>query len=169
MSANSSKEKDTSKDTSTNEIPEEVVSPELAARWPKDAESLLKTRYDAFVKGDVDFILATHHPETRSQVERAAVEAWSSGSQWKGLRIDNVEVKSDKTFIRFTARYQREDETTNHTEDAEFRFFQKRWYYYDSHFPKPETIRREGEKVGRNDPCTCGSGKKFKKCHGLSS
>jgi preprotein translocase subunit SecA len=26
--------------------------------------------------------------------------------------------------------------------------------------------RRTGEKVGRNDPCPCGSGKKFKKCHG---
>ena len=29
-----------------------------------------------------------------------------------------------------------------------------------------QTIRREGPKVGRNDPCPCGSGKKYKKCHG---
>jgi len=26
--------------------------------------------------------------------------------------------------------------------------------------------RRTGDKVGRNDPCPCGSGKKYKKCHG---
>jgi uncharacterized protein YecA (UPF0149 family) len=26
--------------------------------------------------------------------------------------------------------------------------------------------KREGEKVGRNDPCPCGSGKKYKRCHG---
>jgi preprotein translocase subunit SecA len=32
--------------------------------------------------------------------------------------------------------------------------------------PKPETYRRTQAKVGRNDPCPCGSGKKFKKCHG---
>jgi len=31
---------------------------------------------------------------------------------------------------------------------------------------KQPTQRRTGEKVGRNDPCPCGSGKKFKKCHG---
>jgi len=31
-----------------------------------------------------------------------------------------------------------------------------------------QTIRREGRKVGRNDPCPCGSGKKYKKCHGAS-
>jgi preprotein translocase subunit SecA len=29
-----------------------------------------------------------------------------------------------------------------------------------------ETVRREGKKIGRNDPCPCGSGKKYKKCHG---
>ncbi|MSU54088.1 MAG: preprotein translocase subunit SecA, partial [Opitutaceae bacterium] len=38
--------------------------------------------------------------------------------------------------------------------------------------PEPEvqlpkiTIRRDAPKVGRNDPCPCGSGKKFKNCHG---
>ena len=32
--------------------------------------------------------------------------------------------------------------------------------------PKPLTVRRDDKKVGRNDPCHCGSGKKFKKCHG---
>jgi preprotein translocase subunit SecA len=30
----------------------------------------------------------------------------------------------------------------------------------------PDTFVRDGEKVGRNDPCPCGSGKKYKKCHG---
>jgi preprotein translocase subunit SecA len=31
---------------------------------------------------------------------------------------------------------------------------------------KPQPIRRDRPKIGRNDPCHCGSGKKFKKCHG---
>jgi len=33
---------------------------------------------------------------------------------------------------------------------------------------KVDTVRREAPKVGRNDPCPCGSGKKFKHCHGAS-
>lgn len=33
---------------------------------------------------------------------------------------------------------------------------------------KGRTVRRSGEKVGRNDPCPCGSGKKYKKCCGLN-
>jgi preprotein translocase subunit SecA len=35
--------------------------------------------------------------------------------------------------------------------------------------PEPVAVRRDGRKVGRNDPCPCGSGKKYKKCHGLGS
>jgi preprotein translocase subunit SecA len=31
-----------------------------------------------------------------------------------------------------------------------------------------QPVRREGPKVGRNDPCPCGSGQKFKKCHGAA-
>jgi preprotein translocase subunit SecA len=34
---------------------------------------------------------------------------------------------------------------------------------------RPQTVVRQGDKVGRNDPCPCGSGKKYKKCHGASS
>ena len=39
--------------------------------------------------------------------------------------------------------------------------------YWLDHAPKPETRRVEAT-PGRNDPCTCGSGKKYKKCHGAA-
>ncbi|MEP7321696.1 MAG: preprotein translocase subunit SecA [Saprospiraceae bacterium] len=35
--------------------------------------------------------------------------------------------------------------------------------------PKVETIRRSDPKIGRNDPCPCGSGKKYKQCHGANA
>jgi preprotein translocase subunit SecA len=34
---------------------------------------------------------------------------------------------------------------------------------------KQKTVRREQPKVGRNEPCPCGSGKKYKKCHGATA
>ncbi len=34
---------------------------------------------------------------------------------------------------------------------------------------QPETVRRDSPKVGRNDPCVCGSGKKYKKCCGAAA
>jgi preprotein translocase subunit SecA len=33
---------------------------------------------------------------------------------------------------------------------------------------KPRPVRRAAQKVGRNDPCPCGSGKKYKKCCGMN-
>jgi preprotein translocase subunit SecA len=33
---------------------------------------------------------------------------------------------------------------------------------------KPATVRREGRKIGRNEPCPCGSGKKYKRCCGAA-
>ena len=41
-----------------------------------------------------------------------------------------------------------------------------RWLFVDGKSPKPETVVNTGPDVGRNEPCHCGSGKKFKKCHG---
>lgn len=141
----------------------------MTESWPKTPKELLEKRYQAFASGDVDFVLQTHHPETRDAIEEKAVEAWSKGSQWKGLEVSEVKEEGDKTFIHFTVRYERKFETVNHTEWAEFRKEDGKWYYYDSEFPSPETIRRSDEKVGRNDPCPCGSGKKFKKCHGVAA
>jgi preprotein translocase subunit SecA len=41
--------------------------------------------------------------------------------------------------------------------------------YYEEPAPKIEQVRREEPKIGRNDPCWCGSGKKYKKCHGAGA
>ena len=42
--------------------------------------------------------------------------------------------------------------------------FDVRQYFFERSVPG--TVRREAPKVGRNDPCPCGSGKKYKSCHG---
>lgn len=137
----------------------------MVRTWPKSAKMLLEARYDAFLKGDVDFIIESHHPENRESLDRSSLESWSKESQWGGLTIENVEEGPETTFITFTVRYTRGAETVNHRERAEFRLSDGKWFYFDSEFPKPKTIKREAEAVGRNDPCPCGSGKKYKKCH----
>ncbi|MGC8867879.1 MAG: SEC-C metal-binding domain-containing protein [Elusimicrobiales bacterium] len=47
------------------------------------------------------------------------------------------------------------------------RWMRQNQHLFASQMPKVETYRRENPKVGRNDPCPCGSGKKYKKCCGL--
>ncbi len=134
--------------------------------WPGSAKGLLEARYQAFVKGDIDFLVESHHPELRSQLDRNSIESWSRESNWKGLGIESEKIEGEKTFITFSVKYERNYELINHREFAEFRKHDGKWFYFDSEFPKPETLKREVDKVGRNDPCSCGSGKKFKKCCG---
>jgi preprotein translocase subunit SecA len=55
---------------------------------------------------------------------------------------------------------------TNKEQEADNRARQRAAASAGGRRRKPETVKRTEKKVGRNDPCPCGSGKKYKKCHG---
>ena len=66
----------------------------------------------------------------------------------------------------FEARYSVNGMPQSLREDAFFRREDGRWYYVDGNVHGQDPYRRETPKVGRNEPCPCGSGKKYKKCCG---
>ena len=131
----------------------------------------MRSRYTAFVVGDVDWIMDSHHPETVDEVVRDDVESWSSGSEWLGLRIRETEgggPDDDEGVVSFRARYKVGTQQVDHVEEAHFLRHEGAW-----RFPsvvedaQPELVPvGPASTVGRNDPCPCGSGKKYKKCHG---
>lgn len=117
----------------------------------------MRSRYTAFTLGAVDYLLETHHPRTRTVVDPDQVAEWAA-SEWLGLTV--VEARGDT--VSFEARYRRDQEQQCHRETSRFARLEDRWYYLDG----VETPVSRGAKVGRNEPCPCGSGKKFKKCCG---
>lgn len=132
----------------------------------------MRARYTAFTRGNVDFIVASHHPETRDDVNRDEIERWSRDSQWLGLDIVASEhggPDDDEGVVVFTARYRLQGQVHDHVERATFRRQDGEWRFHDADEPKADTIRRESPKVGRNDPCPCGSGVKHKKCCGRAA
>jgi SEC-C motif-containing protein len=136
---------------------------------PETAEQLMRSRYAAFVTHDIDYILATHHPDTRSEAKREEVEQFSRGSVWLGLTVLSTaegNAGDDQGFVEFIARYEQNGDECVHHERSLFRRHQGRWHFHSAEYPKPATIQRTQPKVGRNDPCPCGSRKKFKKCCG---
>ncbi|MEN6620550.1 MAG: preprotein translocase subunit SecA [Smithella sp.] len=72
------------------------------------------------------------------------------------------EMKKDSLEKLCMVQIQREEEV------EEIRHQQKQDYILSrgEDVPEAQTVKREGKKVGRNDPCPCGSGKKYKKCCG---
>lgn len=141
-------------------------------RLPTTAEELMRSRYAAYAQGDVDYVVSTHDPERRGDVDRKTTEAWSKQSTWLGLEIKATEGggPEDTTgTVEFVARYRLKNVTVNHHEIATFRKDGVRWYFVDGKELAPPPVVSEGPRVGRNDPCTCGSGKKYKKCHGKAA
>ncbi|NIQ01857.1 MAG: hypothetical protein GWM98_05475, partial [Nitrospinaceae bacterium] len=75
-------------------------------------------------------------------------------------------IRQEITEYLFKIRIQKEAEVSlkNNLAPAQQRVIEHRGDSAEG--AKPATVRREEKKVGRNDPCPCGSGKKYKKCHG---
>lgn len=133
------------------------------------AEALMRSRYTAYAVGAIDYLGETLHPEHRADWDRDATSRWASESQWQGLEIRAVENGAEgdeEGFVEFIASFTEAGAPKMHHERSRFRKREGRWYYVDGQTPRPATQRNEGPKVGRNDPCPCGSGKKYKKCCG---
>lgn len=135
------------------------------------AETLMRARYASYATGRVDFIEKTHAPESRADFDRKASEKWARESTWRGLEVVATEggAQADSTgVVSFVASFSTRGRDYEHREIATFRREGARWLFVDGRAPKPDTFVKTGPDVGRNDPCHCGSGKKFKKCHGKS-
>jgi SEC-C motif-containing protein len=139
------------------------------------AEELMRSRYTAFVLGDVDWIMASHHPDTVDEVNAEEVGEWSKGSEWLGLRIRSTEDggPEDATgVVTFRARYKVQGQQVDHVERAHFERDNGEWRFHSvlEDEAGPELVPvTAAVTVGRNDPCTCGSGKKYKKCCGAAA
>ncbi|MGD8109034.1 YchJ family protein [Vibrio sp. TRT 17S01] len=137
-------------------------------------EQLMRARYSAHVLGLVDFVINTYHPSCQAENQRQGIEE-SINSEWKKLEVTSTEEGShvDEGYVTFSAYFIEEGSEYCMTERSRFIREKELWYYIDGEFPQQETKPDprlsqpiKALKVGRNDPCICGSGKKFKKCCG---
>ena len=133
---------------------------------PDTAEKLMRSRYSAYVVKQIDYIDQTNDPESKEAFDRDAALEWSSGSEWQGLEIVATKAglsEDSEGEVEFKASYKRDGQDYVHHEVSLFQKIKGKWFYMDGKdIRAPE--RRTEPKIGRNDPCSCGSGKKYKKC-----
>jgi SEC-C motif-containing protein len=127
----------------------------------------MRARYSAYVRVETDFIFETTHPDHRQGYDHDGTKQWAEQSQWDGLEI--VATKkggADDTAgeVEFIARYREKGVKKEHHELALFRKDQEKWFFTDGKYVTQRPL--VSTKVGRNEPCTCGSGLKYKKCCG---
>ncbi|MCH2023084.1 MAG: YchJ family protein [Saprospiraceae bacterium] len=129
------------------------------------AEKLMRSRYSAHVKDKIDYIINTIHSSTRKNTNRNTIEQWARQTSWQGLEILETTRGGANDLVGrviFKAHYKLNGQMKFHHEDSVFKKEDGVWYYVDGTTPKTQPKR--SLKLGRNSPCHCGSGKKFKKC-----
>ncbi len=135
------------------------------------AEALMRSRYTAFALGKIDHLVETLAPGTRDDFDRKAITHWSRSSQWFGLDILSTEqgqAEDETGYVEFVAHFVNDGQRHAHRERSLFRKEDGLWYFLEEANRKNAPIIK-GAQPGRNDPCPCGSGKKYKKCCGVAA
>ncbi len=130
------------------------------------AEQLMRSRYSAWFLGLIDYLFATTWSKQQSGLNREEMQDWADRTQWLSLEVVDTAAgqPGDKEGeVEFRARFQLPpvESVQEHHERSRFVFENDRWFFVDPSIPA-----RSGSDIGRNDPCPCGSGKKYKKCCG---
>jgi SEC-C motif domain protein len=139
-------------------------------REAQTAEELMRSRYSAYVKADVPHIMASSHPDLRKTLDEKATLSWAQNSDWRKFEIISTErgtATDTDGIVEFRCEYTEKGAQRILHERARFAKEDNHWYYVDGEIVPPKPYVRETPKVGRNEPCPCGSGKKYKKCHGM--
>ena len=128
------------------------------------AEALMRSRYVAFYRGDIDYLIETHHPSTRPPNLRFSLGQSIRSTQWQALTILSTrqgKAGDRQGYVEFMAVYCQPQWGQLH-ERSRFLKEQGRWFYVDGE-SLPPIVPKRGQ------PCWCGSLKKYKHCHGANA
>jgi SEC-C motif-containing protein len=141
---------------------EEIIAGALKAR---SATELLRARYTAFATRSIEFIVATTHPRVRQEFDETSNREWAQTSNFTKLVIlDTISDGELAEYITFEAHFTQKNRQDIHRERARFERTDGEWFFVSSEILKPQTIQYDAPKPGRNEPCPCGSRRKYKKC-----
>ncbi|MGE3610079.1 MAG: YchJ family protein [Bacteriovoracaceae bacterium] len=151
---------------------EQCCGPFLAGKKSAPtAEALMRSRYSAYVLKNIDYVDSTQIVVENETFDKEEALKWADSSEWKGLEIRKTTKgqENDNTgTVEFVAHYKDKASGTelHHHENSLFQKKDGEWKFKEGHILGAQPVKRLEPKIGRNDPCSCGSGKKFKKCCG---
>ena len=122
----------------------------------------MRSRYTAYCLKKVDYLFKTEHPSRHQPNTKKLIAATANSCQWKGLTVIDTAAgtSSDETgIVEFMAVYQEGNQVAQLHERSQFIKENGKWFYTEGEMLPPI-------KPKKNEPCWCGSGKKFKQCHG---
>ena len=118
-------------------------------------EALMRSRFSAHALGLLPYIVHSWSAEGRAALDQSELARWLANARFGRLIVRAAEAD----WVEFECWYL-QDGQLQHLHDRSF-FIQQdgHWRYHESKAPRLPATR-----IGRNDPCPCGSGKKSKQC-----
>jgi SEC-C motif-containing protein len=101
-------------------------------REAKTAEELMRSRYTAFVKVNVEYLMRTQYKAGRSSKDKNKIKRWAQSVQWLDLAIKSVVggTENDETgVVTFRAFYIEKGEYENLYEESQFQKIDGKWMY----------------------------------------
>jgi len=142
--------------------------PYLAGKLAPTAEAVMRSRYSAYAVGNIEHLERTCTAEALKEFDRADIERFMEEAEWLGLDIHETTdggPQDETGRVNFTFHYKHQGKPYSQRELASFTKVNGAWLYHDSDLSASAPPVRVVQ-IGRNDPCSCGSGKKYKKCCG---
>jgi len=145
----------------------ECCRPFIAGQPAPTAETLMRSRYCAYQQNNVAYLVVTTHPGQQTHIRQQGFYQQLDGTHWLRLEVIATEAgtaNDQRGVVEFRAWFtdsESPDAEKVHHERSSFTKVDGRWYFVFAGVPLINTAT-----VGRNDPCPCGSGKKYKKCCG---
>ncbi len=129
---------------------------------PATPEQLMRSRYTAYTQANIDYIQRTMQAPASDRFDAESARQWAATVEWLGLEVIHSNIEKDKGYVEFIARFNEHDKKNCIHEISEFHQINGQWYYVDGKHKQPKPYTKA--KIGRNDPCSCGSRKKYKAC-----
>jgi len=119
----------------------------------------MRSRYSAYALGRTQYILSSWHMSYRPKTLELEVSL-----KWSGLKVlSSTAPKHNTAYVEFVAGFNKAGVTGQMHERSRFVFEDGQWFYVDGEQMESST-QYQFSPPGRNEPCPCGSGRKFKKC-----
>ena len=96
----------------------------LGEKIATTAEDTMRSRYTAYVVGEVDYIYDTHNPKTRMGLSKEEIKHWSESTKWNKLEIIETidgQDKDSEGIVEFKGYYDENGETLFHHERSLFK------------------------------------------------
>lgn len=96
------------------------------------AEQLMRSRYSAYVTGDINYLLNSHHYQTRPTKERKNILKWTKSVNWLGLEVISTklgQIADKEGYVEFKALFMENGKVECIHENSYFVKENNSWYY----------------------------------------